>query len=63
MRLTCNGIIQAALARRYDLLDAGFATSHSLCEQLDNVARDFAVNLKVLRRQQYERRVKDTEPL
>lgn len=45
-------VLQTALDARQALLSLGFADDHSLCEQLDATAREYAVTAEVLRRQE-----------
>lgn len=63
MHLAAAGVITAALDNRLALLQLGFADDHSLCEELDRTAAQYAVVQEVLRRQANTRRVEDTKPV
>jgi hypothetical protein len=47
----CGLITRAALDARLMLLQLGFADDHSLCEQFDRTAAEYALAQQVLRRQ------------
>lgn len=51
MHQAAAGMVRAALDARLSLLQLGFATDHSLCEELDRTAAQYAVVQGVLRRQ------------
>lgn len=50
MNAACNEIVESALKVRLDLLHLGFAADHSLCQELDDVARTFNTNREVVLR-------------
>jgi hypothetical protein len=50
MRAAVDELVRVALEQRYALLELGFAVDHSLCQELDRTARDYALTRDVLRR-------------
>lgn len=50
MQTACQNIVRTVLAERKALLTAGFADSHSMCKELDDVARRWSDNEQVVRR-------------
>jgi hypothetical protein len=50
MQNTCRNVVRSVLAERHALLDVGFSVEHSMCKQLDDVARAWSINEQVVRR-------------
>lgn len=50
MDRVADRIVVAALAARRDLLDIGFSDAHQMCRDLDAIARQWAINREVVRR-------------
>lgn len=53
MRDAASTVLRAALQTRSELLNLGFSSVHSLCKELDETARQYAIVFEALRRQEH----------